>query len=249
MTATAMPSNANERPRVLLAEDNPVNALVIAKQLGMLGYLCIVAEDGERAWTALQDCAFVALLTDCEMPVLDGYALAKRVRATPAFAGLPIIALSARPDGAQRVRCLAAGMDACLSKPISNRALADALELRADAQTGTATALRGLDALQAMFPNPQSLITILTQFVQTTRTDLVELERLHFKGAQPAFGRMLHRIAGSLQLLDQADLAAELHGWQRSGTLPSATDYARMHADIAAVVDRMQAWMWRLSSR
>jgi CheY-like chemotaxis protein len=160
-------------PCVLLAEDSPVNALVIAKQLDTLGFACTVTENGEQAWAALQaGTSFVALLTDCDMPVLDGYSLAPRVRGDVAFAGLPIIALSARPDDAQLARCRAAGMDDCLPKPVSNAALASALSARAVVAGDGDDAVDDLDALKRVFPDPRALSGLFAQFVQCARAPI-----------------------------------------------------------------------------
>jgi len=233
---------------VLLAEDNPVNAAVIAQQLALLGYTCFAAENGEKAWTALQARDFVALLTDCEMPVLDGYDLAMRVRADPRFATLPILALSARPDDAQRARCRASGMDDCLSKPVSNADLLRALRRTASVPRADAAKGDALQALQFLFPNPQALGAVLGQFVQATRKDLKELDTLHAAGAGEAFGRMLHRISGGLQMLDQREVAAVLDRVRRAGTLPTPHEYADLRAQIDGVVKRVSEWMRQLPS-
>ena len=228
--------------RVLLAEDNPVNAMVMSTQLSALGYACTVAQDGELAWTLLQTGDFVALLTDCEMPVLDGYDLAIRVRATPVYAELPIIALSARTDAAQQARCHAAGMDACLPKPVTNQVLADALAHPRQTATASEPSTRGgLDALRALYPNPGALTTVLTLFISSCQNDIPEMEHAYQRAAPQPFARVVHRLVGSLQLLGQQELAREMALWHKSGTLPSATDYARLHAQLRAFVDRVHA--------
>lgn len=240
---------ATSPPRVLLAEDSPVNAIVIAKQLDCLGFACTIAEDGEQAWRALQGQRFVALLTDCDMPVLDGYSLAMRIRAEPAFGTLPIIALSARPDAAQQARCIAAGMDACLPKPVSNAALAGALSASTAACRAkpVANAARNdLDALSAVFPDPQALAGLLAQFVRTARADLNALERAHAAGTPVPFAKLLHRFVGSLQMLNQHEVADALETWHRSGRLPLDDDYAQLQFRILSVIERVEARLQHL---
>jgi two-component system sensor histidine kinase EvgS len=227
---------------VLLAEDSPVNALVIAKQLDTLGFACTIAENGEQAWAALQaGTPFVALLTDCDMPVLDGYSLAQRVRADAGLARLPIIALSARPDAAQQARCRAAGMDDCLPKPVSNAALAGALSARAVVAGDGDEAVDDLDALKRVFPDPRALSDLFAQFVQCARVDLDALERAHAAGTIVAFAKLLHRFAGSLQMLNQRELADELEWWRRTGRLPTSAEYTQLRGQLVSVIERVRS--------
>ncbi|MDE2454454.1 MAG: response regulator, partial [Burkholderiales bacterium] len=121
--------------RVLLVEDNPVNAEIAIEMLESLGAEVVHARDGKQAVQASAERAFDAVLMDCQMPVLDGYGATRAIRArekAEAGAGaalrrLPIIALTANALGGDRERCLAAGMDDHLAKPYSQRALASML--------------------------------------------------------------------------------------------------------------------------
>ncbi len=105
---------------VLVAEDNSTNRLVIGKQLTHLGIAFDMAEDGEAAWRALNERDYSLLLTDCFMPVLDGYQLARRIRQSePEGRRLPIIALTANALQGDAEKCFGFGMDDYLSKPAS----------------------------------------------------------------------------------------------------------------------------------
>ena len=106
---------------VLVVEDNDVNRLVIARQLTTLGYAFDVAEDGETAWRMLQAKRYALLLTDCAMPRLDGYELTRRLRGEEAAQGgrrMPVLALTANVLESELEKCLAAGMDGYISKPV-----------------------------------------------------------------------------------------------------------------------------------
>jgi CheY-like chemotaxis protein/HPt (histidine-containing phosphotransfer) domain-containing protein len=107
--------------RLLLAEDNPGNQRVAKLLLEKMDYVVAIADDGERALTRLGAEKFDGLLADCQMPVLDGYETARRIR-SGAVAGvnprLPIIALTAYARTEDRARCLEAGMDDYVAKPI-----------------------------------------------------------------------------------------------------------------------------------
>ena len=118
---------------VLVAEDNVINRKVIAKQLGHLAIACDMVEDGEQAWRALQTKPYGMLLTDCFMPVLDGYELSRRIRESEAASGegtrrLPIVALTANALEGEAERCFRSGMDDYLSKPVAINRLAEVLE-------------------------------------------------------------------------------------------------------------------------
>jgi PAS domain S-box-containing protein len=107
---------------ILVAEDNAINRLVIGKQLSHLGYAYDIAENGEVAWQALSQRRYGLLLTDCFMPVLDGYELTGRIRdqETAAEGGrrLPVVALTANALTYDSEKCLRSGMDDYLSKPV-----------------------------------------------------------------------------------------------------------------------------------
>jgi len=110
---------------ILLAEDNPINVDVISQQLRLLGCHCSVALDGAQALTLWQAGHFDLLLTDCHMPVMDGFALARAIRQQePPGTRLPIIAITANAMKGEAERCFAAGMDAYLTKPIRLHELA-----------------------------------------------------------------------------------------------------------------------------
>lgn len=116
------------RPAVLVAEDNPFSLDVLLLQLEALGCDAVGAEDGDAAERAWRDRAFALLLTDLQMPGLDGYALAERIRSGEADdrrARLPIVALSASVGADEAERCRAAGMDGHVVKPASTEALRD----------------------------------------------------------------------------------------------------------------------------
>jgi len=117
--------------KVLLAEDNQVNQKIAGAMLEKLGLAVTVAADGEEALALLGRQAFDAVLMDCQMPVLDGYAATAAWREIEAREGrprTPIIALTAHAMEGDREKCLAAGMDDYLAKPVKKEALAAMLE-------------------------------------------------------------------------------------------------------------------------
>ena len=105
---------------ILVAEDNPTNRDVIRRQLALLGHPCVLVEDGEAALAELARGGYGLVLTDCHMPRMDGFALtaAIRQREVPGGARLPVVAVTANALQSETERCLAAGMDDFLSKPL-----------------------------------------------------------------------------------------------------------------------------------
>ena len=109
----------------LLVEDNPVNRQVAQRLLTLLGLSFAVAENGKEALDALEHDAFDVVLLDCQMPVMDGYTAVRILRqneATKALKHMPVIAMTANAMAGDREKCLRAGMDDYLSKPLNRPA-------------------------------------------------------------------------------------------------------------------------------
>jgi CheY-like chemotaxis protein len=108
--------------RILIVDDNPVNLRVAQRILQKLEALVTTAQDGAQALELVACVTFDAVLMDCQMPVMDGFAATRRLREIEQHDGgtsrLPIIALTANVTEEDRNACLAAGMDAHLGKPI-----------------------------------------------------------------------------------------------------------------------------------
>jgi signal transduction histidine kinase/DNA-binding response OmpR family regulator len=118
----------NGRPRVLLAEDNGINQKVAVHMLRRMGYHVDVASNGAEALAALAAQPYDAVLMDCQMPVMDGYTATQELRAREGPGEhVPVIALTASAMVTDRQRCLDAGMDDYLSKPVWDDHLAAAL--------------------------------------------------------------------------------------------------------------------------
>ncbi len=121
---------------VLLAEDNLVNQLIFQKMLHRLGYLVRTANQGHEALAILRAEKIDLILMDCQMPGLDGYETTRELRAWGGrFADLPVIALTASAMEEDRQRCIAAGMNDFLSKPVILSTLAATLHRWSQART------------------------------------------------------------------------------------------------------------------
>jgi signal transduction histidine kinase/ActR/RegA family two-component response regulator len=121
---------ATPPPRILLAEDNPVNQKVAARMMEKRGYLVTVVANGREAIEAHERQRFDLILMDVQMPELDGLEATRRIREREQTTGehVPILALTAHAMLSDRERCLAAGMDEYLSKPFQSEDLAQAVD-------------------------------------------------------------------------------------------------------------------------
>ena len=112
-----------ESPVVLVVDDHPVNQEVLVRQLELLGVATDTAVDGEEALEAWLSKSYAAVLADIHMPKMDGYELARRIREIEAqrhdHTRTPLVAVTANAMKGEEERCLAAGMDAYLVKPVS----------------------------------------------------------------------------------------------------------------------------------
>ena len=129
VTRHTLRENQN-RARILLAEDNAVNQTLAVRVLEKRGYVVFVAGDGQAALTALEKDCFDLVLMDIQMPGMDGFEATSRIRKNEEGTGkhIPIIAMTAHALKGDQERCIAAGMNGYVSKPIRTSELFSAIE-------------------------------------------------------------------------------------------------------------------------
>lgn len=106
---------------ILLVEDNEANQLLASSVLELSGYSVEVAGDANEARSILGRCAPDLILMDIQLPGIDGLTFVKQLKAEPATAGIPVVALTARAMSGDRERSLAAGCNGYIPKPINTR--------------------------------------------------------------------------------------------------------------------------------
>jgi PAS domain S-box-containing protein len=231
--AGAVAESEKRSVRILLAEDNPTNQVVALAILQKLGYRADVAANGREAVDAVRGGAYDLVLMDCQMPEMDGYGAARLIRSwessrdpagststnpPSAPAHIPILALTAHAGKGEREKCLKAGMDDYVPKPITPQNLAMAVErwiiegMRANrsASTGAAGTSReqeGAERTQPVFDRKDFLgrlmgdealaRTITFQFLEEAPRQIESLKEMVQKGDREGAHRQSHSLKGA----------------------------------------------------
>lgn len=124
---TALNNETALTHKILVAEDNPTNQTLILSQLESLGYAADLAKDGQEALNKVTQNNYQLLITDCNMPIIDGYRLAESIRQRGNNT-LPIIALTADAFPEKKIECLQAGMNDQITKPVDLATLKSTIE-------------------------------------------------------------------------------------------------------------------------
>ncbi|WP_221029688.1 GAF domain-containing hybrid sensor histidine kinase/response regulator [Actomonas aquatica] len=250
----ATPENtaSTDLARVLLVEDNVTNQLVASLQLQRMRVGFAIANHGEEALEILARETFDAVLMDCQMPVLDGYTATQRIRAGE-VAGLdvniPVIALTAHAMVGDRDRCLAAGMNDYVAKPITMRSLQVALKncgvLRSEdaplrPRTPAAAATRPLNLQPSVIAeyrelpgehHPSLLEDLLHEFCDNAPAEMKKL-RKHVERNEPA--------EAARQAFEVAGLCANLGANEGRNTLLAMSESLR-HGDPSTALAQLNA--------
>jgi signal transduction histidine kinase/CheY-like chemotaxis protein/HPt (histidine-containing phosphotransfer) domain-containing protein len=242
----AAPWRAGPRPRVLVAEDNVVSQRVAMRMLEGLGYAVDLAANGQEAVDALRLRSYAAVFMDGQMPVMDGYEAARAIRALEgADRRTPIIAISASAMPADRQRCVDAGMDDFIAKPVMPEQLERALrqwaprpEPSAGAEADAAIDWEVLDEVRSATP-PELLAEVVADFLRDARAGLGELGTAQGRGDLSAWCRIAHRLRGGCVTLGARRMAAlteEMEGFQADAMAEQGPDrLQRLEAELRRV--------------
>ena len=158
------PEEKTTRKEILVVEDNPVNQKVAVGQLRTLGYDADVVSNGNDALDAIRHESYELIFLDCQMPDIDGYDVARTIRSMEKGGRrVPIVAMTAHAMEGEREKCLAAGMDDYLTKPVSMQRLSSMLVrwLGARAEVVDMEKMAGLQQLAKANPSFMRDITAL----------------------------------------------------------------------------------------
>lgn len=196
-----------ETTRVLLVEDNAINQKVVTRMLERLGCEVDVAPDGDVGMEMARQ-PYALILMDCSMPRMDGCEATRRIRCfTDARSQVPIVALTAHATAADRERCLAAGMNDWLVKPVTPEVLVDVLERYAGWRAGapaSSTGILDLAVVQALVAlggdeDPEFFAELVGELRGSGRAALQEAREHLLEARFTELRRTMHRLksAGS----------------------------------------------------
>jgi signal transduction histidine kinase/DNA-binding response OmpR family regulator/HPt (histidine-containing phosphotransfer) domain-containing protein len=229
--------------RILVAEDQDVNWMLIERLLTKRGARAINATDGRRVLEILDAEPYDLVLMDCQMPVLDGYDTAREIRRREAAeqdGHIPIIAMTANAMQGDRELCLAAGMDDYVAKPISRDLLDEVLDRWLPAtQPGTQVLDQTrLLELRSAFPG-EEMDGMLQGLTASIATELDQIDKAATQGDRATLAAAAHRLknsAGMIGATRLADAAAQLDG-QTATNPPSPPPY-----DETAIQELFTHW-------
>ena len=218
-TAAAAPaplqSQEKSSGRILVVEDNPVNQKVAAGQLRLLGYQPEIAATGTAAIEMFRHQSYDLILLDCQMPEMDGYEVATTIRRLEnKTRRVPIVAITAHTTGGEREKCMSAGMDDFVTKPVSTQRLGQVMARwlgQRETKVVDGEKIAGLQALARSNP--------------TFMRDITSLFR------EDALMR-LHELRDSVQANDAERLARAAHALKSSSGNMGATLLYAIAADL-----------------
>ncbi len=265
----AGPGRGPEKPLsgslILLVEDNAINQQVAREVLERFGAATEVAQNGREAVEKVQARPYDVVLMDVQMPVMDGLAATRRIRSLPGGRELPIVALTAHALAEDRDRCLEAGMNDYLTKPIEPDRLlaslgqwiapaAEAARARQaartsgrpfafpapDAKTSPAPALDVRAALGRLGGNERLLLNVAAEFARDYADAADALERLVAAGDLAEARRLAHTlkgVAGNLSADALAAVARDMEVVLAGGQSPPPGRVAAFRSALAAAVE------------
>ena len=170
------------RGLILVAEDNTINQLVIQRQLQQFGYVADLAADGDEALKAFERGNYQLLLTDCHMPEMDGFELTQAIRAKERGTGqrIPIIAITANALQGEADRCIAAGMDDYLAKPVELKKIGAMLAkwLAKDEGAGTSDGPGAEPAAKPRVPAARPAVNLIAELEDREACNPIDLSML-----------------------------------------------------------------------
>ena len=242
-----------KRLRILVAEDNAVNQKLVDRLLTKQGHTPVLVRDGAEAVSALDSQSFDLVLMDVQMPNMDGFEATAAIRKAEVATGIhvPIIAMTANAMKGDRERCLEAGMDAYLSKPLRARQLFEAVEEFYGSQADGQASLPPLDqqvvgqafdeaaALECVGGDAEILTTIAKIFVEESPKRLDDIRDAVRAGDSRSLERAAHTLKGSVAIFGAtaaSEAARRLEAMGRSRDLMHAEGaYATLEEEIRRV--------------
>jgi two-component system sensor histidine kinase EvgS len=198
---------------ILVIDDYPANRLLLSQQLNYLGHHVTDAEDGAHGLRAWRSQHFDAVITDCNMPLMNGYELARAIRDEERTRGLKpglILGLTANAQPEEKDRCLEAGMDNCLFKPISLKDLsahlaavtADAVPVPTEEEREEILHDIDLSSLEQLSRgDADSVKSLLQDLATSNQQDMTRLIQLFTQHDLTGLADLAHRVKGGARII------------------------------------------------
>ncbi len=237
-------------PIVLAVDDHPTNRELLARQIEALGLLAQTAADGREAFALWKAGGIALVVTDCNMPEMDGYALSRTIREHEESEGLsrtPIIAWTANVLPSAAALCRAAGMDDILTKPAELNALRKTLTAWLPAAVTSAlqpevpVAALSLAGLSKIAATPAQRAEILVDFISNSESDLSDLRAAQRISDLPACARIAHRMLGSSRMIGANELADLCEDMERAARMGSSEEVMKTDAAMDGALVRLDA--------
>lgn len=263
--ANAPQRGLDRKARILLVEDNPVNLMVAQRLLQILGADCDTAGNGQVALEKMEAGDYDLILMDCQMPVLDGYSATRRWRELEqqrnATRRLPIVAMTANAMAGDRQKCLDAGMDDYLAKPVSRQELEQCVNRWKGTQMRVPDSPLPKEALAVRSPSviDDSVLTelrdvlgdevdkIISVYLEDAPRLIAQLERAVATNDPIALRVSAHTLKSSSANIGATTLsnaARDLEHGARDGTLQSPGNVvAKIVSEFAQVRAALQAML------
>jgi two-component system sensor histidine kinase/response regulator len=249
-------TTSKKKLRVLLAEDNPVNQTMVVRMLEKRGHEVTLIPDGRQTLAALENAAYDLLLMDVQMPEMDGFEATRLLRKNEEITGRHqlVIAMTALAMKGDRERCLLAGMDGYLSKPIRPRELDEVLAGLQPANGPNASISESRDSLNVSVYTEELLDRIdddrafLSELLAVFRADYpIQIRRAYQAVAEkdaPALGKVGHALKGTLENLaapTASRIAGEVESMAKNGDMALATfRIADMENELVSVIHALE---------
>ena len=208
-SASVVPYAAKLELNVLVAEDNPVNQEILREQLEALGARVTLADDGQQALSRWKEASFDLLITDVNMPRLDGYQLTRRLRELDPR--VPIIGVTANALREEGERCLEAGMNVWLVKPLSLTTLRQTLSALCAAPAELPVGVHDAPDAPLQTDDLQDWISLSPAmhrlFIATMQEDLAQAQLALQQGNTSKLISYVHRMHGSFATVGAVNLA------------------------------------------
>jgi signal transduction histidine kinase/CheY-like chemotaxis protein len=244
------PAGPRRPLRVLLAEDNATNQMLAVTLLEREGHTVEVVGTGREALAALERQAFDVVLMDVQMPEMDGFEATAFIRSRERGTGrhLPVIALTAHAMKGDRERCLQAGMDDYVTKPLQARQLWRALHDRVPGiragpspEEGAEGALDRAALVARLGGREDSLRKIAPVFLEESARLLAEMGEAIGGGDAPRLKRAAHSLKGAVAIFGDAEATEAARRLEAMGQAGDLTGAGEAHRGLAQAVTRLAA--------